>query len=123
MMRWGEKLRLRIRMLFHRGQEVQRLDDEIHFHLEQQMAENISAGMNPTEARRTALRVFGNPLLIHEESREAWSWNRLELIAHDVRIGIRTLVRKPRLALIAILVIAIGIGANVALFTDRKSVV
>ena len=48
-MRWGEKLRLRIRMLFHRGQEVQRLDDEIHFHLEQQMAENISAGKKCVE--------------------------------------------------------------------------
>ena len=121
-MRWLEKMRMRIKMFLCRGREVQRLDAELNFHVERQTAENIAAGMSPEEARQAALRVFGNPTLLREQVGETWSWNWLELFVHDLRIGIRALARTPGFALLTILVIAIGIGANVALFTVVRSV-
>jgi predicted permease len=121
-MRWLEQLRMRLRMLVHRGQEKRRLDAELSFHLDQQIAENIASGMTPDEARSAALRAFGNPGLLREQSTDTWSWNRLELIWQSLRIGSRTLFRTPVFALVAIVVIAIGIGANVALFTVVRSI-
>src|SRR5713226_5681420 len=121
-MRWLEKIRMRLVLLLHRGREVQRLDAELSFHLEQQIAENISAGMSPVEARYAARRAFGNPTLLREQARENWSWNSVEMVLQNIRIGIRTLARTPGFAFLSILVIAIGIGANVALFTVVRSV-
>jgi predicted permease len=121
-MRWLDKLRMRLRMLVHRRQEKQHLEAELAFHLDQQIAENIASGIAPDEARSAALRAFGNPTLLREQSADTWSWNRLELILQSLRIGVRTLFRTPGFAFVAIVVIAIGIGANVALFTVVRSV-
>ncbi|PYT99401.1 MAG: hypothetical protein DMG34_20545 [Acidobacteria bacterium] len=60
MIRWLEKIRIRSQMLFHRRREIQRLDAELAFHLEQQIAENIAAGMNSEEAGYAARRAFGS---------------------------------------------------------------
>lgn len=121
-MRWLAQLRMRIEMLFQRGKAGARLDEELRFHLEQQIAENIAAGMNAEEARFAALRAFGNPALLREQARATWNWTWLELLMRDVRYGVRTLARTPGFAAIAILVMALGIGANVALFTIVRSV-
>ena len=121
-MRWLDTLRMRVQMLFHRRRESARLDAELQDHLDRQIAENRAAGMSPEEARQSALRSFGNPALLREQARESWSWNAVEGFARDVRIGIRTLARTPGFALMAILVMALGIGANVALFTLVRSV-
>src|SRR5438093_4499227 len=121
-MRWLEKIRVQLEMLLHRRREVQRLDAELRFHLEQQTAENIAQGMSPEEARYAARRAFGNPTLLREQARETWNWNTIETALRNVRISIRTLARAPGFAFISILVIAIGIGANVALFTVVRSV-
>ena len=121
-MRLPDKLRMRLRMLFSRKHEVHRLDAELNFHLEELTAENIASGMNPMEARQAALRTFGNPILVREQAGDTWSWNRLERLGHNVRIGIRTLTRTPGFALVSILIIAIGIGTNAALFTVVRSV-
>jgi putative ABC transport system permease protein len=121
-MRWLAQLRMRIQMLFGRGRAAARLDDELQFHLERQIAENLAAGMNADEARYAALRSFGNPALLRDQARATWSWTSLELLLRDVRYGARTLKRTPGFAAIAILVIALGIGANVALFTIVRSV-
>jgi len=117
-----DKLRVRFRMLFARRREVQRLDSELNFHLEELTAENIASGMSPTEARQKALRAFGNPILVREQAGATWSWNRLELLAHNIRIGIRTLARTPGFAIVSILIIALSIGTNAALFTVVRSV-
>jgi putative ABC transport system permease protein len=109
-------------MLFGRGKASARLDDELRFHLDQQVAENIAAGMSAEEARYAALRSFGNPALLREQVRATWSWNWLESFWRDLRYGVRTLARSPGFAAIAILVMALGIGANVALFTVVRSV-
>jgi len=121
-MRGLEKARMRLHMILHRRREKERLDAELSFHLEQQIAENIAAGMRPDEARRAALRAFGNPLLVRERVGDTWSWNWLDLILQNLRIGVRTLARTPGFAFVSILVIAIGIGANVSLFTVVRSV-
>jgi predicted permease len=121
-MRWFEQLRMRILMLFSRRRAVTYLNDELAFHLDRQVAENIAAGMTPEEARFSALRIFGNPALLREQSHATWSWNWLESLLQDTRYGVRALRRTPGFTLIAILVIALGIGANVALFTVVRSV-
>ena len=121
-MRWFFQLRMRLQSLFQRGSQTARLDRELEFHLERQIAENIAAGMSPADARTAALRTFGNPALLREQARATWSWNGLEQLMQDVRIGIRTLSRAPGFALVAILVMALGIGGNVALFTLVRSV-
>ena len=121
-MRWLDQLRMRILMLFHRNRAATRLDDELAFHLDRQIAENISAGMTPDEARYSALRTFGNPAMLREQTRANWSWNWLESILRDVRRSIRTLLRTPGFALIAITVMALCIGAATSLFTIVRSV-
>ena len=121
-MRWFDRLKMRIQMLVGRGKAGTRLDDELQFHLDRQIAENIAAGMGREAARAAALRAFGNPALLREQARAAWSWNILEQFLRDGRIAARTLRRTPGFTAVAILVIALGIGANVALFTVIRGV-
>jgi hypothetical protein len=94
-MRWLSQLRMRILMLFRRARAISSLDEELRFHIERQAAENLAAGMTPEEARFAALRAFGNPTLLREQTRATWSWNWLESLLHDLRHGIRTLSRTP----------------------------
>ncbi len=121
-MRWLARLRMRIQMLSGRGRAAAQLDAELRDHLERQIEENTAAGMTAEEARFAALRMFGNPALVREQTRGTWSWNWLELLLRDVRYGTRTLRRTPGFAAIAIVVMALGIGANVAMFTIVRSV-
>ena len=106
-MRWLAQLRIRIAMLFNRGKSATRLDDELSFHIERQTAENVAAGMTPEEARYAALRIFGNPALLREQTRAVWSWNMLENLLRDLRIGVRTLFRSPGFSIIATLVMGL----------------
>ncbi len=122
-MRWIHKLFMRCRMLIRRDRAGQQLQDELEFHLDQQITENEAAGMAPGEARRAALRSFGNPTTLRDQTRDTWSWHGLELFLCDVRFGIRTLVRTPGFSVLTILVLGLGIGANVALFTVVHSVI
>ncbi|HEY2416895.1 MAG TPA: permease prefix domain 1-containing protein, partial [Steroidobacteraceae bacterium] len=121
-MRWFNLLRIKIAMLAGRRGAGAQLDDELRFHLERQIAENLAAGMNAEEARRAALRAFGNPALLRDQARAHWNWAWLESLLRDVRYSARTLVRTPGFAVIAIVVMALGIGANVAIFTVVRSV-
>jgi predicted permease len=106
-----------IRMLFQRGRESQRLDAELQYHLERQIAENIAGGMSPDEARHAALRVFGNPVVLREQAGEAWSWNWLELLLRDVRYAFRGFRRTPGFAVTVVATIALGLGLNTSVFT------
>jgi putative ABC transport system permease protein len=121
-MRWLAQLRMGIQMLFARGRAAARLDDELRFHLERQIAENLAAGMSAEEARYAALRSFGNPTLLREQTRATWNWTWLELLFRDMRYGVRTLKRTPGFAAIAILVMVLCIGASTSLFTAVRSV-
>ena len=121
-MRWLNRLAMQIRMLFFRRGADAQLNEELNFHLEQQIAENLLAGMSAEEARSAALRAFGNPVLVREQTGAAWNWNGLEQLIHDLRIAARTLARTPGFAVIAILITAFGIGASVTLFTVVRGV-
>jgi macrolide transport system ATP-binding/permease protein len=119
-MSWLERLRIRMGMLFGRRNAAAQLDRELREHLQRQIDENLAAGMNPQDARSAALRAFGNPAPVSEQA--TWSWNGLESLVRDLRDGVRTMRRAPAFTAIAVVVKALGIGANVALFTVVRSV-
>ena len=98
------------------------LERELRSDLELEEEEQREGGISGEEARYAALRAFGNPSLIREQTRAIWSWNWLESLARDLRFSLRTLGRTPGFTVIAILVMALGIGANVALFTVVRGV-
>ena len=122
-MRLFSQIQIALRSLFRRGRASARLDDELNYHLERQIAENRTAGMSADEAHAAALRTFGNPALLRDKTRATWSWNRLESLMRDLRFGVRALQRTPGFTAVAIFVMALGIGANVALFTVVRGVI
>lgn len=121
-MRWARRTGMALRSLFQRRSATERLNAELQFHIEQQTAEFEAAGMSPQQAREAALRSFGNPTALRDEARETWSWGWLEKFWRDVRYGTRTLLRSPGFSLMAVLVMALGIGATTALFTIVQNV-
>src|SRR5438552_14717127 len=118
----ARRLWLRLQTLFRRHRIAQRVHDEIQFHLDQQIAESIAAGMTREEARYAAMRTFGNSTVLKEQTRDTWGWIWLEQLARNLRCASRTLLRAPGFALVAVLVIALGIGATTSLFTVVRSV-
>ena len=120
-MRWRDRLGLRLRSLLFRRREGQRLQAEMQFHLDALVAENIAAGMRAQEARYAAMRMFGNVTVVNEQTHATWGWTWLERLMQDVRFAIRQIGRAPGFALIAIVTLALGIGANNAVFTLTHS--
>ena len=111
-----------MRMLLHRRRETGRLDEELRFHIDEQVEENRARGMNADEARKAAMRLFGNTLLTREQARANWSWDWLDRLLRNGRQGARRLRRSPGFAVTAVLVMALGIGATTSLFTIVRSV-
>jgi predicted permease len=102
-----------------RDQDIER---ELQSDLDVEEEEQREQGVAPQEARHAALRAFGNPSLISEQTRAVWSWDKLDALLRDLRISIRTLARQPGFSTVAMLVIAVGIGATISLFTVVWSV-
>jgi len=107
---------------WRKGKRDADLERELRSDLELEEEEHRENGLSPEEARYAAKRAFGNPGLIREQTRAVWSWNWMESLARDLRYGLRTLSRAPGFTIAAVVVIALGIGANVALFTVVRSV-
>jgi predicted permease len=115
-MGWFEKI-------FRRQHLYDELAEEVREHIEEKTEELMRLENLPrVEARQRALRAFGNPAVVETRSREVWQWSMLESILADLKLAVRRLIKAPGFAATVLLTLAIGVGANTAVFSVVNSV-
>lgn len=120
-MRWTARLHMFFRSLRHRRAEAE-LEDEMQDHLQQEIASNMRAGMSPEEAIFAARRLMGPVALHKEECRDARATRWIETSIRDLRYAVRTLRRTPLFTAVAIITLALGVGANTTVFTFIENI-
>ena len=116
------QLYARLRALWNWRRKESELDEEIGFHLAEEASERIAAGLTADQARIAAKKDFGNAPLIKDEIRDAWVWPWVHDLVQDVRFGIRLIVKNPVFSLVAVLTLAVGIGATTAIVSVAQTV-
>jgi predicted permease len=112
----------RIHMLLHRDRFHSDLEEEMRLHLDLREQEQCEAGLSRQAAHKAAYRRFGNPTAIKEKSHTTWGWDWLEDFFEDIGYGFRSMLRSPALTAVALLSLALGIGANTAIFSFLDAV-
>jgi hypothetical protein len=116
-MRWPAKIVHRLRSLFLRDRLDKQLAEELRFHLEQQIAEDIASGMSPEQARASALKNLGGVEQLKEECRDSHGVRFIQEFVQDLRYGLRLITRTPVLSAVIVAILAIGIGSATAVYS------
>src|SRR5215475_13381642 len=115
-------LKLRLRALIFKPKMEDELQAELQFHIEREIEENIIRGMGLEEARYAALRSFGGVERVKEESRDVRGIRLLEELWQDLRYGARMLLKQPGFTLMAVLTLALGVGASTTIFSAIQNI-
>ena len=107
---------VRLRSLWRWRRQESELDEEIRFHLAEEIDERIAGGLSPEEARAAARRDFGNVPLTRELTRETWGWGAAERLCQDARSAVRSMRRNPGYTCAVVVTLALGIGLNAAMY-------
>ncbi len=121
-MQWFNVLVARILALVHRDAVIEDIDEELRIHVEMDIEANVERGMSLDEARRSALARFGREREVREVAYDVRGGGLMESIWHDIRFGVRMLAKSPMFTAIALLMVAVGVGANSAIFSAVNGV-